>query len=280
MFSNESTVQTPFRGVVRLGGMVDDLVLTERRDGDVVLVTLNQPPMNPLSQAALAALAATAEQLRADDTVKAVVITGAGDKAFAAGADINEFGDQATARTIAIGFRKAFDAVAAIPRPVIAAIRGYALGGGLELALACDFRVVGEKSRLGQPEILLGIIPGAGGTQRLPRLVGPAQAKRIIFTGHQVHAPEALAIGLADQVVPDHEVVEAALHWAETLAKGAIVAMGLAKRAIDQGLDGALPSGLDLEADAFVEVFASQDAKLGVASFLEHGPGKAKFTGA
>jgi enoyl-CoA hydratase/carnithine racemase len=268
------------RVVVSVGGMADDLVLTERRDDGVVLVTLNQPPMNPLSQAALAALAATADQLRVDDAVKAVVVTGAGDKAFAAGADIKEFGDQDTARTIASGFRRAFDAVAAIPRPVIAAIRGYALGGGLELALACDFRVAGERSRLGQPEVLLGIIPGAGGTQRLPRLVGPAQAKRIIFTGHQVHGPEALAIGLVDQVVPDHEVVDAALHWAETLATGAVVAMGLAKRAIDQGLDGALPAGLDLEAGAFVDVFATHDAKIGVESFLEHGPGKAKFTGA
>jgi enoyl-CoA hydratase len=260
--------------------MADDLVLTERRADGVVLVTLNQPPMNPLSQATLAALATVADDLRADPAVKAVVVTGAGEKAFAAGADINEFGDRATARTIEVGFRKAFDAVAAIPRPVIAAVRGYALGGGLELALACDFRVAGEKSRLGQPEILLGIIPGAGGTQRLPRLVGPAHAKRMIFSGHQVHGPEALAIGLVDEVVPDHEVLEAALHWAETLAKGAVVAMGHAKRAIDQGLDGELASGLDLEADAFVEVFGTQDAKIGVASFLEHGPGKAKFTGA
>jgi enoyl-CoA hydratase len=133
---------------------------------------------------------------------------------------------------------------------------------------------------MGQPEILLGIIPGAGGTQRLTRLVGPARAKHLVWSGHQVKGNEALEMGLVDKVVPDHEVLEAAQHWARTLAGGAVVAMGLAKRAIDGGLDGSLESGLDLEADAFVEVFGTQDAKVGVASFLEHGPGKAEFTGA
>jgi enoyl-CoA hydratase len=140
-------------------------------------------------------------------------------------------------------------------------------------------RVAGESSRLGQPEILLGIIPGAGGTQRLTRLVGPAHAKQLVWSGHQVKGHEALAIGLVDKVVPDHEVMETALHWARTFASGAVVAMGLAKRAIDSGLDGSLERGLDLEADAFVEVFATEDAKTGIASFLEHGPGKAKFSG-
>jgi enoyl-CoA hydratase len=259
--------------------MADDSVLVERGDDGVALVTLNRPPMNPLSQATLDRLAAIADELGRDASLKAVVVTG-GDKAFAAGADINEFGDQQAAQRIEAGFRRAYDGVAAIPRPVIAAIRGYALGGGLELALACDLRVAGETSRMGQPEILLGIIPGAGGTQRLPRLVGPAQAKRLVWTGHQVRGPEALDIGLVDRVVADNEVLDAARHWARDLASGAVVAMGLAKRAIDRGLDGPLAAGLDLETQAFIEVFGTQDAKIGVASFLEHGPGKAKFTGA
>jgi enoyl-CoA hydratase/carnithine racemase len=259
--------------------MADELVLTERRDDGVVVVTLNNGSMNPLSQALLGRLAEVAEALGRDPSVKAVVVTGS-EKALAAGADIKEFGDQDAARQISAAFRRAFDAVAAVPRPVIAAVRGYALGGGMELALACDLRVAGESSRLGQPEILLGIIPGAGGTQRLPRLVGPARAKQLVWSGHQVHGPDALAMGLVDKVVPDHEVLDAALHWASTFAKGAVVAMGNAKRAIDGGLDGSLAAGLDLEAAQFVDVFATQDAKTGVASFLEHGPGKAKFTGA
>ena len=214
--------------------------------------------------------------MRAD--VKAVVVLGSG-RALAAGADITEFGDQDAARAIEATFRRAFDGVAAIPRPVIAGIRGFALGGGMELALACDLRVAADSARLGQPEILLGIIPGAGGTQRLPRLVGAARAKELVWSGRQVRADEALAIGLVDRVVPDAELEAAALGWATELATGAVAAMGLAKRAIDTGLDGSLSDGLDIEADAFVEVFGTEDAVTGVASFLEHGPGKATFSG-
>ena len=258
--------------------MADDLVLTESHDGGVVLLRINNGSMNPLSGAVLGQLRDAARTAGADTTVKAVVITG-GDKAFAAGADISEFGDQDAARAIAASFRDAYDAISAIPRPVIAAIHGYALGGGLELAMACDLRVAGETSRLGQPEILLGIIPGAGGTQRLARLVGPARAKELIWSGRQVRADEALEIGLVDRVVAPAEVEHAALHWADELAKGAVVAMGLAKRVIDAGLGLPLAQGLDLERDAFVGVFATDDAKAGVQSFLANGPGKAKFTG-
>jgi enoyl-CoA hydratase/carnithine racemase len=255
-----------------------DLVLSERHDDGVALLRLNNPPMNALSSGVLAALRDEARRIAADAAVKAVVVAG-GEKAFAAGADISEFGDQDVARTISQNFREACDAVAAVPRPVIAAIRGYALGGGLELAMACDLRVAGEQARVGQPEILLGIIPGAGGTQRLARLVGPARAKELIWSGRQVRAQEAHAIGLVDRVVSPGEEEHAALHWAGELAKGAVVAMGLAKRAIDAGLGEPLAHGLDLERDAFVEVFATEDARTGVASFREHGPGKAKFAG-
>jgi enoyl-CoA hydratase len=255
-----------------------DLVQMDVHEGGVVALRLDNPPLNALSKALLGELRDRARALAADTTVKAVVVMG-GEKAFAAGADISEFGDQAAAREIAAAFRDAFDEVAAIPRPVIAAIHGYALGGGLELAMACDLRIAGETARLGQPEILLGIIPGAGGTQRLARLVGPARAKDLVWSGRQVRAEEALVIGLVDRVVAPAEVEHAALHWAGELARGAVVAMGLAKRAIDDGLDGPLATGLDLERDAFVAVFGTEDARTGVQSFLANGPGKATFSG-
>ena len=254
------------------------LVHLDSSDDGITLVRLDNPPVNALSVALLAEIAAVATAIARDDTVKTVVVTGEG-KAFAAGADISEFGGSARAREITDGFRAAFDAVATVPRPVIAAINGVALGGGMELALACDLRVVADKARMGQPEILLGIIPGAGGTQRLPRLVGAARAKELIWSGRQVGADEALAIGLADRVAPAGEVVDNALAWASELAAGAVAAMGLAKRVIDRGFDGPLSAGLDVESDAFVEVFATEDATTGVRSFLEHGPGKAKFQG-
>jgi enoyl-CoA hydratase/carnithine racemase len=258
--------------------MADDLVTTERRDDGVVLVQLNRPPMNPLSQAMLAALRDVARALAADASLKAVVVTGS-DRAFAAGADIDEFGDRDAAVRIAASFREAFDAVASIPRVVIAAIQGYALGGGLELAMTCDLRVAAESARLGQPEILLGIIPGAGGTQRLPRFVGPARAKEMIWTGRQVRADEALAIGLVDRVVPAEEVVATALAWAGEFAGGPVVAMGLAKHAIDEALGASLADGLDREGRAFVDVFETEDAAIGVKSFREQGAGNARFTG-
>ncbi|MGH9014715.1 MAG: enoyl-CoA hydratase/isomerase family protein [Acidimicrobiia bacterium] len=255
-----------------------EFVTTERRAGGVTMVRIDRPPLNALSRALLGEVEVAARELAQDPAVKAVVVAG-GAKAFAAGADIGEFGDQRAARDIGAAFRGASDAVAAIPRPVIAAVNGVALGGGLELAMACDLRIAADSARLGQPEILLGIIPGAGATQRLPRLVGPARAKEIIWSGRQVRADEALAIGLVDRVVPAGELVDAALEWAATFAAGAVVAMGLAKRAIDGGLDRALAAGLDLEADAFIDVFGTDDARIGVQSFLEHGPGKAEFTG-
>jgi enoyl-CoA hydratase/carnithine racemase len=256
----------------------DALVIRDDRDDGVVLLRLNRPPLNALSQALLGELADHAAALRAAPNVKAVVVTGS-DKALAAGADISEFGNQDDARRIERQFRAAFDGLAEIPRPVIAAIRGFALGGGLELALACDLRVAADSARMGQPEILLGIIPGAGGTQRLPRLVGPARAKELVWSGRQVRADEALAIGLVDRVVAADEVEANALEWASTLGRGAVVAMGYAKRAIDRGLDGPLSTGLDLEAQSFIDVFGTEDAATGVKSFLEQGPGKATFSG-
>jgi enoyl-CoA hydratase/carnithine racemase len=257
---------------------VPESVSVERRADGVAALRIDRPPLNALSRAVLEELESGARTLTANPDVKAVVVLG-GAKAFAAGADISEFGGQAQARDFGKKFRDAFDMIAGIPRPVIAAINGVALGGGLELALACDLRIAGDNARVGQPEILLGIIPGAGGTQRLPALVGPARAKELIWSGRQVKADEALAIGLVDRVVPAAELEESALAWAASFASGAVAAIGLAKRVIDAGLDHPLEYGLQLESEAFVEVFGTEDAVTGVRSFLEHGPGKAKFAG-
>ncbi|HZA76805.1 MAG TPA: enoyl-CoA hydratase-related protein [Acidimicrobiales bacterium] len=253
------------------------LVRVERRDDGVAVVTLDNPKVNALSAEVLGQLEAAAVDLT-DAPPGAVVVTG-GDRIFAAGADISEFGGPAEARQVSRNFRRALDALAAVPRCVIAAISGFALGGGCELALACDLRIASERAKLGQPEILLGIIPGGGGTQRLARLVGPAKAKDIILTGRQVGADEALRIGLVDEVVAPDELHDRALARAAELARGAVVAQGLAKRAIDQGLERPLDDGLALEQQLFADVFDTEDARIGIASFLEHGPGQADFVG-
>jgi enoyl-CoA hydratase/carnithine racemase len=253
------------------------LVRLERRDDGVAVVRLDNPKVNALSMALLRQLESVANALH-DDPPGAVVITG-GDRVFAAGADISEFGGPDRARAVSATFREALDAVAAIPRTVVAAIAGYALGGGCELALACDIRVASDRAKLGQPEILLGIIPGGGGTQRLARLVGPGRAKDLILTGRQVDAEEALRIGLVDRVVPHTELHDRALALAGELARGALAAQNMAKLAIDEGLESSLAKGLALEHDLFVEVAGTEDAAIGVASFREHGPGRARFTG-
>ena len=258
--------------------MSEPLVLVESRPDGVTLLRLNRPPLNPLSTALLGELEGIASGLAADASVKAVVLTG-NEKAFAAGADVSEFTADGAATVVSAGIRSGLDALAAIPRPVIAAINGFALGGGLELALACDLRVAGDSSRLGFPEVQLGIFPGGGGTQRATRLIGPATAKDLIWSGRHVRPEEALAIGLVDRVVPAAEVLDHALEWASSFAGGAVVAMGIAKRVVDGGLDGSLATGLDLEAEGFVEVFDTEDARVGIRSFLDDGPGKATFSG-
>ncbi|MEZ5141719.1 MAG: enoyl-CoA hydratase-related protein [Acidimicrobiales bacterium] len=257
--------------------MADELVHLERRDDGVAVLTLDNPKVNALSRAVLEQLRDHVTDLQSD-LPGAVVVTG-GERIFAAGADIAQFGGPDEAGSYGALFLEAFNALAALPRVVIAAIAGYALGGGCELALACDIRIASEAAKLGQPEILLGIIPGGGGTQRLPRLVGPSAAKDLILTGRQVSAEEAMQIGLVDHVVVPEELHRVALERAAELAAGPVVAQGLAKQAIDQGLDGSLADGLVLEQQLFVDVFRTDDARLGVQSFLEHGPGKAAFTG-
>jgi len=254
-----------------------EFVNVERGDDGVAVVRLDRPKMNALAVSLLAELTDVAADLTASPP-GAVVIWG-GERIFAAGAEISEFGGPDEARVIGGKFRDALDAIAAIPRATIAAVNGYALGGGCELALACDFRVAAENAKFGQPEILLGIIPGGGGTQRLARLVGVSRAKDLILTGRQVAADEAFRIGLADRVVAAEDVLNEARSWASELARGAVVGQALAKEAIDRGLDGSLADGLSVEQDLFVEVFKTNDARTGVASFLQNGPGKAEFAG-
>jgi len=254
-----------------------ELVLLERRADGVAVVTLNNPKVNALSQALLAELHEVALDLTANPP-GAVVITG-GERIFAAGADISEFGGAAEAAAIGAGFHRALNAVAAIPRFVIAAVSGFALGGGCELTLACDYRIAGERAVFGQPEVLLGIIPGGGGTQRLPRVVGRSRAKELMITGRQVKSAEALAIGLADEVVPNEELHTRALALAAEVARGAVQAHALMKQVIDDGMDRSLADGLSLELGAFEAVFRTDDSQIGVKSFLAEGPGKANFTG-
>jgi len=255
----------------------DVFVRVERHDAGVAVIRLDRPKVNALSSALLEQLQEAAEELTADPP-GAVVVTGS-DRVFAAGADIAEFGGPVEARRIGGRFRDALGAVAAIPRFTVAAVTGVALGGGCELALACDWRICADNARFGQPEILLGIIPGGGGTQRLARLVGTARAKEIILTGRQVGAEEALRIGLADEVVPAAEVLDRALAKAAELAAGPVVAQGYAKAAIDEGIETTLAWGLDREQELFERVFETEDSQTGVRTFLESGPGKAEFKG-
>jgi enoyl-CoA hydratase/carnithine racemase len=249
-------------------------------DGGIGTIRLDRPPMNALNSAVQDGLlaAATAATERAD--VRAVVIYG-GQKVFAAGADIKEMVDRTYAdlagRPLALS--AACDAIARIPKPTIAAVTGYALGGGCEVALAADFRVCGDNAKFGQPEILLGIIPGAGGTQRLARLIGPARAKDLVYSGRFVEAAEALAIGLVDAVVPPDDVYGTAHEMAARYANGPAVALAAAKAAIDGGLDTDLATGVRLEGHLFAGLFATEDRTIGMRSFIENGPGKAEFTG-
>ena len=243
----------------------------------VAIIRLERPKVNAISPELTDDLMTCIRAINAD-LPGAVVVYG-GPKIFAAGADIARFGGPDEARIIVGALRATFDALAAIPRMVIAAVAGYALGGGCELSMACDVRMAAESAVFGQPEILLGIIPGAGGTQRLARLVGSAKAKDICLSGRQIKADEALRIGLADRVVPTESLLDEALAWACEFARGPLTVQGFAKRAIDGGLSGSLSEGLTLEQDMFVAAFRTADAPIGIKSFLENGPGKAAFTG-
>lgn len=252
-------------------------VTLEVRD-NVGTIRLDRPPMNALDVAVQDRLRELAEEAGRRDDVRAVILYG-GEKVFAAGADIKEMQEMDhTAMVVrSRALQESFTAVARIPKPVVAAVTGYALGGGCELALCADFRIAADNAKLGQPEILLGLIPGAGGTQRLSRLVGPSRAKDLIFTGRQVKAEEALAIGLVDRVVPAAEVYEQARAWAARLAKGPALALRAAKESVDAGLETDIDTGLTIERNWFAGLFATEDRERGMRSFVEEGPGKAEF---
>ncbi|MEU4577150.1 enoyl-CoA hydratase/isomerase family protein [Nonomuraea sp. ATR24] len=254
-----------------------DFVSVEVAD-QIATITLDRPKMNALNGQVQREIAEAARIADADPDAHAVILYG-GERVFAAGADIKEMAGMSYADMAAHSrtLQDCFTAVARIGKPVIAAITGYALGGGCELALCADFRVAGESAKLGQPEIQLGIIPGAGGTQRLPRLVGPARAKDLIFSGRHVPAAEALAIGLVDRVVPDADVYRAAREWAATFTGGPTVALRAAKQAVDQGLEVDLDTGLEIERLQFSGLFATDDAKIGMSAFAEKST--PKFTG-
>lgn len=255
----------------------DELVLVDSPATGVVVLTLNSPKVNALSAAMLQRIHTVVSSAQLQEA-HAVIITG-GDRLFAAGAEISEFGGPDEANTIGRQFHATLNAVAALPAFTIAAISGYALGGGCELAMACDYRIASSKAVFGQPEILLGIIPGGGGTQRLPRLVGSSRAKELMITGRQVKSDEALRIGLADEVVEPDQLMARAHELAQSIAGGAAQASRIIKRVVDAGMNTTLDNALALEIDAFVEVFGTADSQIGVKSFLENGPGKATFTG-
>jgi enoyl-CoA hydratase/carnithine racemase len=249
-------------------------------DGAVGTIRLDRPKMNAIDDQLRAELHEVALEARERSDVRAVVLYG-GERVFAAGADIKQMSSLTYADMLSWGgkLQESLRVVARLPKPVVAAINGYALGGGFELALTADFRVLGERAKVGVPEITLGVIPGAGGTQRLTRLVGPAKAKDLVFSGRHVAADEALALGIADRVVPDGEVYDTALELARSYADGPAVALRAAKQAIDDGLELDLDSALRLETALFASLFSTEDQKIGMTSFLENGPGMAQFTG-
>ncbi len=257
-----------------------ELVKVDVVDG-VATMTLNRPPLNPLNAELSLQIGLCADELSMDDEVRAVVLTG-GEEHFAAGADIKMMVEMnAVVVTKFVGkLQESFTKVENIPKPVIAAINGFALGGGCELAICADWRYAHEDAKIGQPEILLGIIPGAGGTQRLPRLIGPAMAKEMIYSGRFYSAQQCYEMGLVQKVVSGEEsVIAYAQKIADRYAKGAAVALAMAKKSINKGVECSIEEGLIIEAQSMSLCFASEDQRIGMRTFLEEGPGKAKFTG-
>ena len=256
-----------------------EFVRLEVADG-IGTIRLDRPKMNALNLQVQREIEECAREATVRDDVAAVIVYG-GERVFAAGADIKEMETMVyTDMAVAVeGLHSFTTTLARMPKPSVAAITGYALGGGCELAMCCDFRIAGESAMLGQPEILLGIIPGAGGTQRLARLVGPAKAKDLIFSGRFIKADEALAIGLVDRVVPDADVYAAARAWMSSFVNGPRFALKAAKEAVDRGSEVDLDTGLAIEKSLFSALFATKDRQIGMESFVANGPGKAVFEG-
>jgi enoyl-CoA hydratase/carnithine racemase len=249
-------------------------------ENGVGTIRLDRPPANAINEELVRDLFDCATEVTTRDDVRAVVIWG-GEKIFAAGADVKMMAPMSPLEIKAVitPLQEVFNQVEEIPKPTIAAVNGYALGGGCELAMCADFRFAAEDANLGQPEILLGVIPGAGGTQRLPRLVGPARAKDIIYSGRFVPAAEAKEIGLVDEVFPADDAYPQAVEAARKYARGPTVALRAAKLAVNWGARGEFRSGLVLERELFADLFSTEDQKAGMDSFIERGPGKATFSG-
>lgn len=257
-----------------------EFINLEVSDRGVGTIRLDRPKVNALNEQVVRELGSVVDELRLNEDVRAVVLWG-GERVFAAGADIKQMTDLDAVQMFRYigGFQDVLTRLERLPQITIAAINGYALGGGCELSMACDYRICAEDSKLGQPEILLGIIPGAGGTQRLTRLVGIGRAKDIIYTGRFVEPDEALAIGLVQKVVPAPEVYDAAVKLAGRFASGPAVALMAAKQAIQSGYEVDMDTAMLIERQAFAALFATEDQKIGMKSFAEEGPGKAKFVG-
>jgi enoyl-CoA hydratase len=258
---------------------MSEFVRLEVQDG-IGTIRLDRPKMNALNVQVQEEIRAAATEAAEREDVRAVVVYG-GERVFAAGADIKEMADMSYQDMVrrSGGLQSSFTSVAKIPKPVVAAVTGYALGGGCELALCADYRIAADDATLGQPEILLGVMPGAGGTQRLSRLVGLSTAKDLIFTGRFVKADEALAIGLVDRVVPTASVYDEALAWAGQFTGAAAFALRAAKESIDRGSEVDLETGLEIERQQFAALFATDDRTIGMRSFMESGPGRAEFSG-
>jgi enoyl-CoA hydratase len=260
--------------------MAFELIEVRTEAGKVGIVTLNRPKqLNALNDQLMDELGAALKAFDVDESIGCMIVTGS-EKAFAAGADIGAMASYGFADVYRGDYiTRNWETIRQIRKPVIAAVSGFALGGGCELAMMCDFIIAADNAKFGQPEIKLGIIPGAGGTQRLSRLVGASRAKEIIFSGRFVDAQQALAIGLADKVVPAADVYTASREWASTFVGAASYAVRAAKEAIDRGLEVDLESGLEIERLLFASLFATKDREIGMSSFVEQGPGKAQFEG-
>ena len=249
-------------------------VIRFEQESNIAIVTIDNPPMNVLSKRVTKELEETFKKIENDQKINAVILTGAGNKAFMAGADIKEFPeslylDESEKMATSNRNNEVINYIADFPKPTIGVLNGYTLGGGCELALACDLRIAEEGIQLGLPEIKLGLFPGGGGTQRLPRLIGEAKAKELMFLGEPIFAEEALKIGLVNQVVPKGNGLETAQSIALKIAGYSLEALSRIKAAVNQGVEQSLKEGLELEASLFAEVFSTEDAKEGVQAFIE-----------
>jgi len=254
--------------------MSEKVLVTWQKEDGLGIMTINSPPVNALSERVISEVLSCVKEMEADAEVRVMIVTGAGEKAFVAGADIKELpklieGKAGAAAEYSKNAHMAINAIDNFSKPTIAAINALALGGGCELALACDLRVASKKALLGLPEIKLGVLPGGGGTQRLPRLVGEAKAKELMYLGNFISADEALQIGLVNRVVPPEEILEAAKGLGKEIAGRPGMALNLIKQCVDRGLQMTLEEGLRLEIDLFDRVFLTEDVKEGVSAFIE-----------